>query len=597
MRYNKLKPNKGFSLVEVVFGAAIFAIVAVSVYQGFVVINLLISASRDKLDAINLVNGEFELVRNLAYSDVGLQGGIPAGVLQATSTKVVDGRQFKITRTVRNVDDPFDGTISSIPKDLSPADYKIVQISVSCDYCKNPVNFSAVSNIAPKNLETASTNGALFIRVFDASGQPVPQASVHVQNSLLGIDINETTDNDGLLAIVDAPPAQNSYRITTTKLGYTTERTYATSTANPNPVKPDATVLLQQLTQVSFIIDKLSGISLRTVTDKCQPVPDVPFSIGGTKLIGEDPDVYKWEGDFTTDSSGFKGLSGIEWDVFSFNTSGGLYLSGTDPISPVSVLPDSEQNINLVVSSDSPDFLLVGVKDAATGFPISGATVYLSGVSYGETLITDRGFLRQTDWSGGSGQSEFIDPSRYYSSDGNIEVNDPAGELKLMNTLGNYAPFGELTSSIFDTGTSSNWSKIDILPTDQPKETGADPIRFKIATSASSSPASWDFLGPDGTAASYYTITNNNINPIHNGDRYLRYKIFLRTADSSFTPNVSDFIASFSSACIPPGQVAFSGLGEGSYTLDVQATGYSAQTIPVDINSAWQRRDVLLSPI
>lgn len=589
----KIKINRGFSLIEVIVASAIFAVVAMSVYQGFVSVTTLVAISRDKVVAIDLINSEFELVRNLSYVNVGLQNGIPKGVLLATSTVIKDGKKFGVTRTIRNIDDPFDGTIGGTPNDLSPADYKMVQIDVVCDSCKNPSVFSVVSNVSPKNLETASTNGALFIKVFDASGNPVSQADVHIVNSALGININDTTNNDGLLAIVDAPPASNSYRIIVTKGGFTTDRTYAASVSNPNPTKPDATVLLQQLTQVSFIIDQTSNINLRTITNTCAPVSGVPVAINGTKLIGTAPDVYKWKGNFTTDSSGAKNIPDIEWDVFSFLTSGGFYLAGTNPISPISILPNSTQNVDLVISSDNPAFILVNIKDGSTGLPISGAQVSLAG----KTLITDQGFLKQTDWYGGSGQENFTDLTKFYSSDGNIETNSPAGELKLLNSLGSFVASGEIVSSVFDTGTSSNWSKIDILPTDEPPQSGANSVRFQIATaSENTATTTWNFLGPNGTSGSFYTIANNNINPLHNGDRYIRYKIFLSTINNAFTPNISDFAVSFSSSCIPPGQVLFSNLNLQSYSLQVTAPGFVSQTIPINLNSNWQKQDVLLSP-
>jgi hypothetical protein len=342
--------------------------------------------------------------------------------------------------------------------------------------------------MAPKNLETASTNGALFVKVFDASGNPVPQANVHITNSGLGIDINETTDNNGVLAIVDAPPAENSYRIVVTKAGFTTDRTYPPSVGNPNPVKRDATVLLQQLTEISFIIDRVSSIDLNTVTNTCGQVLNVPFQVNGTKLIGVSPDVYKWTGNFTSDTSGYKSISDLEWDVFSFTTSGGFYLAGTNPISPISILPNSNQEVDLVITLESPSFLLVKVRDAATRLPISGATVTLDGGSFNQSLVTDQGYFRQTDWSGGSGQTDFSDPTRYHYSDGNIEINGPAGELKLLSSMGHFVSNGEIISSVFDAGGPANWSVINVLPTDQPPETGLNPVRFQIATSALNEP-------------------------------------------------------------------------------------------------------------
>lgn len=595
MLLNSFKSKSGFSLVEVIVATAVFAVVAMSVYQGFISITSLVSASRDKVVAIDLINSEFELIRNLSFADVGLVSGIPKGVLVATSTVIKDSRKFDITRVIRNIDDPFDGTIGGSPNDLSPADYKMVQITVSCGSCKNPINLSAVSNVSPKNLETASTNGALFIKVFNGNGEPVPQANVQVWNTSLGININDTTNNNGFLTIVDAPPSSNPYRITVSKSGFTTDRTYATSTDNPNPTKPDAIVLLQQVTKISFVIDKVSDIDIHTITDKCLPVQNVSFSINGTKLIGTNPDVYKWTGNFTTDSSGFKNIGNLEWDTYSFNILGGFYLAGTNPISPISILPGSNQNVDLTVTSENPSFLLVNIINASTGFPISGATATLSGGSFNQSLVTDRGSIKQTDWSGGPGQSNFTDSSRYYSSDGNIEANNPIGELKLLSSLGHFVSYGELTSSIFDTGTSSNWSKIDILPADQPSRAGANSVKLQIATAPQNTETTtWNFKGPDGTAGSFYNILNNNINPAHNGDRYVRYKIFLNTVDTNFTPNVSDLIISFFSSCIPPGQTIFSNLSWQDYSLTVEAPGFISQTIPININSNWQKQDVLL---
>ena len=564
---------------------AVFSIVVMAIFQGIFSINALVSASRDKVAAIDLINGEFELIRNLSFTNVGLQSGIPRGVLLATSTATKDGRQFYITRTIRNIDDPFDGTIGGSPNDLSPADYKMVQINVSCQACKNPLNFSAVSNISPKNLETASTNGALFIRVFNANGNPVSQADVHITNSALGININDTTDNNGLLAVVDVPPAQNSYRIITSKSGYTTDRTYAPSVSNPNPSKPDATVLLQQLTQISFVIDKVSTINVSSKNLQCASVANVPFSIAGAKLIGTDPDVLKFSGDYSTDESGIKILNNMEWDMFNLTVGGGFNLAGINPPPPFMVLPDSVQNVDIVLAEGTPNNLLVTVKDSATELPLSGVNLTLDQGSFIANKVTGRGYLEQTDWSG--------------NGDGNIDTNSPAGELKLKKVLGHYVLFGILTSSIFDTGTSSNFNNIVWTPTDQPPQTGVDSVKFQLATSPdNTATTTWQYLGPDGTSGTYYTISNNNINSLHNGDRYFRYKVFLSTEADNKTPNVASIAVTYTSDCLPPGQALFSGLSSGNHDLLLEKSGYQTKTYEVNIitNGDWQSIEANMSP-
>ena len=573
-------------MVEVIVASAIFAMVAMSIYQGFISVNALISASRNKVTAVDLINSEFELIRNLSYSNVGLQNGIPRGVLLATSTVIVDGTEFDITRTIRNIDDSFDGTIGGSPNDLSPADYKMVQIDVSCDLCKKPLDLSAVSNVSPKNLETASTNGALLIKVFNANGNPVPQADVHVTNAALGVNINDTTDNSGTLEIVDTPPAQNSYRIIVSKDGYTTDRTYATSTGNPHPTKPDATVVLHQLTQVSFIIDKVSTINVHSRNLQCFVVANVPFTIAGGKLIGTDPDVLKFSGSYSTDTSGVKILNDMEWDAFTMTIGKGFNLAGINPPSPFLVSPDSVQNVDIIIADGVPNNLLVIVKDSATQLPLSGVNLTLTQGSFLATKLTGQGYLEQSDWSGNG-------------DDGNIDTSSPAGELRLKKVLGSYVSSGTLTSSIFDTGTSSNFNNIIWAPTDQPPQTGVDNVKFQLATSPDNTASTtWQYFGPDGTPGTYYTVSNNNINTIHNGDRYFRYKVFLHTDVSNKTPNIASIAVTYTSDCIPPGQALFSDLSSGNHHLLLEKSGYQTQEYDVNIitNGDWQSIGAVMSP-
>lgn len=596
----KLKiASQGFSLVEVIVSATIFSIIAVAVYNGYASLNQLISASRDKILGADLINEEFEMVRNLSFADIGLLQGIPQGVLQATTTIQRDGRNFSLTRTVRNIDDPFDGTLGGNPNDLSPADYKLVEVSISCANCRNFNSMTASGYFAPKNLETASTNGALFIRVFDASGNPVPQANVTVSNSSAGVYLEETTNNEGLLQIVDAPPGINAYRIITTKAGYTTDRTYPSSPSNPNPTKPDATVLLQQVTQISFVIDRVSTINVFSHDLQCGVVANVPFGIAGAKLIGTNPNVLKYSGNFTTDSGGAKTLSNIEWDTFTLTPSDGYNLIGINPASPFAVLPNSVQNVDMIFGAGTPNSLLVTVKDSATGLPLSGVYLTLTQGSFSANQTTGRGYMEQTDWSLGSGQQDFINPSMYYVDDGNIDTESPAGELKLKKVLGNYVSNGNLTSSIFDTGTSSNFSNIVWSPTDQPPQAGANSVRFQIATSPdNTATTTWSYLGPDGTESSFYTTANNNIHQNHNGHRYFRYKVFLSTQAENKTPNLANVALTYTSDCIPPGQALFSGLSSGNHRLLLEKAGYQTQQVDFNIitNDDWQSIEVDMLP-
>ncbi len=156
---------------------------------------------------------------------------------------------------------------------------------------------------------------------------------------------------------------------------------------------------------------------------------------------------------------------------------------------------------------------------------------------------------------------------------------------------------GWLESSTFNTGSASNFYNIVWQPQDQPVDAGVDSVRFQIATGNAEVPATWNFLGPDGTAQSYYTTSDSNINPVHNNDQYLRYKIFLQTASSTFTPNIADVSFTFTSQCTPPGQVIFTGLLPDTYTLTISKSGYQNSVVNnITVPSSWQQQEVILSP-
>src|SRR3989338_4866475 len=200
--------RQGFTLIESLVGVAVFMIIAVSVYQAYAAVLNASRISRLKITATALANEQLEIVRNLPYADVGVVGSIPDGKIQRTQNLVRDNSEFVVETTIRNIDDPFDGTIGGSPNELSPADYKLVQLEISCPSCRNFTALNFATQVGPRNLETASTNGALFVQVFDASGQQLSGADVHIGNyqASPAIVLGDITNNSGLLQTVDAPP-------------------------------------------------------------------------------------------------------------------------------------------------------------------------------------------------------------------------------------------------------------------------------------------------------------------------------------------------------------------------------------------------------
>jgi len=596
--FHRRTRETGLTYIETILGVAIFTMVASSLYVVYQRVIIVMRASQDRISAIALADEQFELVRNLSYANVGTVSGIPNGVIAPVQTLVRGGKRFIATTTVRNIDQPFDGTAGGSPNDLSPADNKLIQIDILCTTCMNfrPMTLSTI--IAPKDLEGDSTNGSLFVRVMDASGLPIQGASVHVFNASTTpvVDINDVTSASGMLQIIDAPPSVSSYEISVSKTGYSSERTYGMPTTT-NPTKPHATVAVQTVTQITFQIDRTATLNVSSVTPLCIPVPDINFQISGNKLISTSPDVPNYDKYFSTGLAGLLQLNDIEYDTYTLAATGTLFeLAGAVPLSPLAIVPGATQNIQLIMVPKDPPSALITVKDGITGLPVSGADVTLElGVS-STTLITGRGFLDQTDWSGGSGQSDIGDVTRYASDDANVDVSGTPGVVQLRSIFGNYQPSAVLESSTFDTGSPSNFYNFTFLPGGQPIETG-DSVNFQIATGNSTS--SWTYRGPDGTAGTYYNATTTSISAAHNNTRYLRYKMYLSTASSSYTPSVSDAQFTFTTSCTPPGQVIFQNLANGTYDLTVNKSGYTTFTDTVTVAGGlplWQEKEVSLVP-
>jgi len=384
--------QKGFTLIETLVGSAIFLILALSSYKAFSVLIDAVSASRAKAAAIDLVNEKFEIIRNLSYKNVGIIQGLPAGKIARNQTISQNNYLFNVQTTIRDIDDPFDGTIGGNPPDLSPADYKSVDLSISCSNCKtfSPLEFTTL--VAPHALETASTNGALFIRVFDANGLPIQGASVHITNGQTNPStiIDETTDNDGWIKIIDAPPGTNAYNISATKSGFSKDQTYPIGgIAGANPLSPDATVVIHKVTQTSLSIDKLSSLNVTTVDSTCKALANIGFSLTGTKLIGA-PSILKYPAKtFTTNASGAYTISSLEWDSYKVLLTSGLYdLVGTNPFPTFTINPNENKNLQLVVIPHIDKTLLISVKNQ-NNLAIDGATVNLVKGLFDKTKITN----------------------------------------------------------------------------------------------------------------------------------------------------------------------------------------------------------------
>lgn len=580
-----VRQRHGFSLIEVLVGITVFLLFAAGVWGSIQFVFKVVYQSRIRIIESALLNEQLEIMRNAPFDNIGIIGGVPSGVFARTSTTTRNNTVFEITRTVRNVDDPFDGTIAGTPPDLAPADYKFIEVEAICLSCKQHTPFVLSAIVAPKYLEGDQNTGALFVQVFDASANPVEGASVHIVATSTSptVDLVDTTDSDGMLRIVGVGAGQSAYTIVVTKDGYTTDGTITASAENPHPQTPPVSVVAQQVTNISFAIDEVSSFALSTLDEICQPIGSVGIDMVGDRVIGTNPDVPRVDIHVTTDANGSYVTSTMPWDTFMLAPVG-YDLIGAIPGMPIILPPGTDMPVSLLLGTNTVNSLLVHVRDSVSLQPMSNATVRLQKAGYDVTKVTGVGHVRQTDWSGGPGQASATDLFKYWQDDGNLAVGITPGDITLRAIGEQYATDGYLESSAFDLGVAAQFVELNWEPLSQPASTGEGAVRWQLASSDTPTPEQWEYIGPDGTNGTYYGPGSMAIGSTHDGDQYVRYKLFLHTDDPTVTPVISDVSISYTTACTPPGQVYFGSLSVNDYTMTVSLPGYQivTETIPVD---------------
>jgi len=96
-----------------------------------------------------------------------------------------------------------------------------------------------------------------------------------------------------------------------------------------------------------------------------------------------------------------------------------------------------------------------------------------------------------------------------------------------------YRPPGEFTSRPFDTGGMAFFGDLR-WNASVPFGTA---LKFQLRTAnTNESLSTASFNGPDGTADTFYTASNQTIASIQDGDRWLQYRAYFDTSDLNFTP-------------------------------------------------------------
>lgn len=261
--------NNGFTLIHALIATFIVIVASFGIYSAFNFSLKILQENKARATAISIAEEKMELVRNLPYDNIGTVGGIPSGSILQNEILPRNGISFLVATQIFYIDDAFDGVLGGNPDDLLNTDYKRARITVSWPGTTYGKPVTLITYITPKGLESAIGGGTLRISVFDANGLPVPQAGVYIKNIqvLPNVLINSTTSDNGQLIVPGAKPSQESYEITAVKDGYSTDKTYPISAEFPYPVKPHASIIENEVTELSFAIDLVGTINISTISE------------------------------------------------------------------------------------------------------------------------------------------------------------------------------------------------------------------------------------------------------------------------------------------------------------------------------------------
>jgi len=383
---------RGFSLVEVVVGAALLLLVFSGIIAGFRSTLVLVGHARASSGAIGLATERIEYTRSIPYDTVGTVAGIPSGSIPQNETVALNGMSYERRTLIQYVDAPEDGMGASDTNGIT-ADYKRVKVEITWVVRGSPRSFVLVTNIVPKGMETVAGGGTLVVNVFDSQALPVQNAAVRIVNASTTspIDVTSYTNAQGVVMFPGAP-AGGGYEISASRTGYSLDQTYDTTPSNPNPNPAHIAVVVGNVSTVNLAIDSVSTRTIVTVespqeeyfedqfVDASRVSASSSVAIGaGSLVLAGSMGSYASAGAATTTSTIPSGL--ISWDSVFWT---GTLQSGTE--ARIKVYGVSGSQYTLVPDTELPGNS-AGFSFGTTSLSGISATTY-EGLALGMSLAT-----------------------------------------------------------------------------------------------------------------------------------------------------------------------------------------------------------------
>jgi len=586
--------KSGLTLVEVLVGSFLMLVVFFGIF-GLIRLSIkLIAQSKARIVATAFANQKIEQVRNLPYNQIGTVGGIPAGTIPETETITSNGVSFSIKTTVIYIDDPFDNTF---PNDPFSWDYKRVKVAASwIGFMAGTVDL--VTDVAPKGIETTGGGGVISILVFDANGQSVPQVSIHIENSAVSpaIDATYQTNDQGRLFLPGAPACDTCYKITASKAGYNSDRTFAVGeiiggTTLAVPAKSFISVVEGQQTDTSFSVDRLSAQTVQSV--KYVEEKTWSDSFDDLTKIGET---------FQTVASTTEGSVKLDQSQGQYFQTGYLVSA---PITPTGLTQwgrlnwkqDAPASTNLkyhLLYSTSSNWEMIPDQDLTVGGVTNSAGFDLSPIDIAELdTIKYKSIKIKADFSSDDASltsSLYNWQITWFSSDTLTPIPNLVFTLqgiKIIGTDNNGNQIYKYQQNLSTDG--SGQIVIENLEWDSYKITvNGISTGYDIANSSPSQPVN---INPDGSQTTILKLANHQANTL-----------LVTVKDSANNPLTGASVRLYKTGydklkiTTESGQAFYSPLSAAAFTLDIMMTDFQDYSEDVDVSGQKEQVVVLTPP-
>lgn len=549
----------GTTLIDVLVGIAIMGLVFVGVAGVFRLTLDTVTNDKARTTAVALAIQRLEYVHSLAYTSVGMQHGIPSGVIPETETFVTNGVPFTRRTFIEYDDDPRDG-LGAADTNNTPEDYKMIKVDVSWSVRGVVRHVTFSTRLSPPGLENAVSGGTLSIIVTNAAGVPLPGATVHIVNSVLNPSVDETllTDASGT-AIVIGAPTSTAYQVSATEAGYSTAQTYSVTAQNTAPTPLNLTVTNGKTTASTFAIDLLGSLSISTWTQILAGAWSDQFS--NTNLIATMASTTVSNGTVTLTNGSFAGtVLSLPFGTSSIASWGMVSIAHTTPSGTSIVYQLFDTHGTLI-----PDTQLPG---NSAGFATT--TINLSSISTSTYPLLALGATLTTN---NTSTMPFIDSWSSTYTYGPFPIPNVSLSIQGAKTIGSgpggaVYKFSTTTSTGASAAVTLNAMEWDTYTTSVNASSGYDAASVCMPQPQSLAPG-----GSVSTTIALAAHTNNSllvdVHAQSTGAVVPNAQVTL-TLSGVTTTKTSD-------QC---GQVFYPGLSVAPYSLTIAASGHATTTIP-----------------